>query len=62
MKLSHIKDYEFTTKNGSTVKVKIEAETKNLCKGDLEEILHEYAACTHNFYLSLGRKITGDDQ
>lgn len=62
MKLSHIKDYKFTTKNGSTVKVKIEAEVENLCKGDLGEILNEYATCTHNFYLSLGRKITGDDQ
>lgn len=37
-------------------------EVENLCKGDLGEILHEYATCTHNFYLSLGRKITGDDQ
>lgn len=59
--LSHESEYEFKTEKGSKVKVKIQAKIEDLCKEDLEEILHEYAACTHNFYLKLGKKIAGND-
>lgn len=57
LELSYEKIYELQTKHGSTVNVKIEAKIKDLRKEDLEEILHEYAMYTHNFYLSLGKKI-----
>ncbi len=60
MELSHRSEYVFQVGKGSKVEVKIEAKIKDLNKSDLEEILHEYASCTHNFYLSLGRKIVGD--
>lgn len=57
-KLSHEKTYELQAKNGSKVNVKIEAKIENLRKEDFEEILHEYAMYTHNFYLSLGKTLT----
>lgn len=62
MGLSYENKYEFQAEKGSKVEVKIEVEIKDLCKEDWEEILHEYASCTHNFYLSLSRKIAGYDQ
>lgn len=55
------KTYEFQTKKNSKVEVKIEAKIDDLHKEDLEEILHEYAVRSHNFYLSLGKKIAGMD-
>lgn len=57
MDLLNTSKYEYQSHNGSKVKVKIEAEIKELHKEDLEEILHEFAIRTRNFYLSLGRKI-----
>ena len=56
----HKQKYEFQTEQGSMVEVKIEARIKRVNRTDLEEILHEFASCTHNFYLSLGRKISND--
>lgn len=61
MDFSNIKTYEYQAKNGSKVEVKIETKIRDLCKEDLEEILHEYASCTHNSYLSLAKKIASDD-
>lgn len=58
MELSHKKKYEFQADKGSKVEIEIEAKIKDMDKADLKEILHEVAAYTHNFYLSLGRKIT----
>ena len=52
---------EFQTENGSKVEVKIETKIKDLKKEDLEEILHKFAACSNQFYLSLGKKIAGKD-
>lgn len=52
--------YEFEAGEGSKVEVKIEAKIKELNKADREEILHEFASCTHNFYLGLGRKIADE--
>lgn len=54
------KRYEFETKNGSKVEIEIKAKIKEMSIGDTEGILHETAICTHNFYLSLGRKIAGE--
>ncbi len=56
----HKQKYEFQTEQGSMVEVKIEARIKRVDRTDLEEILREFASCTHNFYLSLGRKISND--
>ncbi|MEY8396150.1 hypothetical protein AALB64_15270 [Lachnospiraceae bacterium 45-P1] len=61
MELSHKKEYEFQTRGGSKIKLEIEAKIKDVNKTDLEDILHEVARCTHNFYLSLGRKISSDN-
>lgn len=61
MSLFHEKKYEFQAKNGSKVEIEIEAKIEEMSKDDLEEILHETAMHTHNFYLSLGRKIAGID-
>lgn len=58
MELSHKKEYEFQTDGGAKTKLEIEAKIKDVNKTDLENILHEVASCTHNFYLSLGRKIS----
>lgn len=60
--LSHEKLYEFQAEKGSKVEVKIETKIKDLCKSDLEGILHEYARCTHNFYLSLGKTLAGQNE
>ncbi len=62
MALSNLKIYEYQAKNGSKVEVKIETKIRDLHKEDLKEILHEYASCTHNSYLSLAKKIVNDDQ
>lgn len=59
--ISHEKSYEFQVEKGSKVEVKIETKIEDLCKSDLEDILHEYARCTRNFYLSLGKMIAGID-
>lgn len=61
MDLFHEKKYEFQTKNGSKVEIEIEAKIEEVSKNDLEDILRETAMYTHNFYLSLGRKIAGID-
>ncbi len=53
--------YEFQTENGSKGEVKIETKITDLKKENLEEILHEFAVCSRQFYLSLGRKIAGKD-
>ncbi len=57
-KLFHKKKYEFETKQGDKVKVKIEAKIEKTDKTALKEILHELAKCEHDFYLSLGREIS----
>lgn len=59
--ISQEKIYELEARKGSKVEVRIEAKIKDLQKEDLEEILHEYAMYTHNFYLSLGQKIADHD-
>ena len=59
--LSYENEYQFQTEKGSKVAVKIETKIEDLCKEDLEEILHEYVIRTRNFYLSLGKKIAGMD-
>ena len=59
MVLSHKSKYEFQTEKGSKVELEIEAKIKEMDSADLEGILHKVASCTHNFYLSLGRKISG---
>ena len=61
--MSYERKYEFQTERGAKVEVKIEAKIKDLHEGqeELEEILHRFAASTHNFYLDLGRKIAGQD-
>ena len=41
--------------------MKIETKITDLKKENLEEILHEFAVCSRQFYLSLGRKIAGKD-
>lgn len=61
MKISHKKKYEFQTDRGSKAEITIEAKVEDVGRNDVENILHEAAICTHNFYLSLGRKITGKD-
>lgn len=61
MELTHEKEYEFETEKGSKVKVKVEAKIEELSKEDLEEILHEFAIRSRNFYLSLGREIADCD-
>ena len=58
MDLLHKRKYEFQTEKGSKVELEIEAKIKEMDSTDLEEILHEVAGRTHNFYLSLGRKIS----
>lgn len=55
--LFHRKNYKFHTEQGTEVEITVEAKIKDVNKRDLENILHEVARCTHNFYLSLGRKI-----
>ena len=60
MELSYKKNYEFQTGKGSKGEIEIEAKIKDIDRIDLEEVLHEVAICTHNFYLSLGRKIVDD--
>ena len=59
--INHSKKYEFQLEKGTSAEVKIEAKIKSLNKADLEEILHELAICTHNFYLSLGKEISIKD-
>ena len=54
--------YEFQVGGGSKVKLVIEAEIQDMNKNDLEDIIHETAICTHNFYLGLGKEITSSDQ
>ncbi len=51
------KKYHFKSEKGTDVEVSIAAEIKDLNKNDLQEILHEYAVSTHNFYLNLGKEI-----
>ena len=58
--LKHRKTYKFQMGNGTKSEVEIETKIEDLDKADLEEILHEFATCTHNFYLSLGKRITDD--
>ena len=59
--INHSQKYEFQLEKGTSVEVKIEAKIKRLNKANLEEILHEFAICTHNFYLSLGKEISIKD-
>ncbi|MCM1246458.1 MAG: hypothetical protein NC293_12525 [Roseburia sp.] len=56
------KEYNFTTEKGSEVKVKIEVKIEKLSEGDVEDILHEYAIRSRNFYLDLGREISCKNQ
>lgn len=51
------KEYVIEVKSGSKVYITIKVKIENLHNTDLEEILHEYAVCTHNFYLDLANKI-----
>ncbi|MBS5632051.1 MAG: hypothetical protein KHX45_24765 [Clostridiales bacterium] len=51
------KKYDFAAKNGSEVKIEIAVEIENLDCNDMQEILHEYALRTRNFYLSMGNEI-----
>ncbi|RKJ18387.1 hypothetical protein D7X48_18070 [bacterium D16-50] len=60
--LCHKKKYEFRVAGGSVAEIEIEAKIKDVSKNDLEDILHEVATCTHNFYLSLDREIADVDQ
>ena len=55
--LNSSKTYQYTCENGTNVNISITAEIKDLNKNDLQEILHEYAISTHNFYLNLGKEI-----
>lgn len=59
--MDYSQKYDFQLKEGTTVEVKIEAKVKSLNKADLEEILHEFASCAHNFYLNLGKEISIKD-
>lgn len=57
MNLSNKKKYEFQA-GGSKVQLEIEVKIQDVDKEDMEDILHEVASCTRNFYLDLGKKIT----
>lgn len=60
MELLSKKEYEFQAGGGSKVRLEIEAKIREVNKEDIEDILHEVAICTHNFYLGLGKKIVKD--
>lgn len=61
MELLNKKKYVFQVGRGSKVQLKIEVKIQEVNKEDMEDILHEVASCTHNFYLDLGKKIASDD-
>lgn len=52
-----VRTYYIETENGTKVELKMVAEIKDLSKSDLEEILHEVATSSRNFYLDLGNEI-----
>ena len=53
----HSRSYEFTAKNGTAIKLTINAEVENAHKDDVQEILADFAIKSRNFYLSLGEAI-----
>lgn len=55
--LNRTKTYDFVCSGGSTLKVVISAEIKDLNKSDLQELLHEFANAHKSFYLGLGNEI-----
>lgn len=54
------KIYKFQASRGSKVQLEIEVKIQELNKEDMEDILHEVASCSHNFYLDLGKKIAAE--
>lgn len=61
MELLNKKKYKFQARRGSKMKLEIEVKIQELNKEDMEDILHEVASCSHNFYLDLGKKIASDN-
>ena len=61
MELLNKKKYKFQAGRGSKVQLEIEAKIQEVKKEDMEDILHEVASCTHNFYLDLGKKIASEN-
>ena len=61
MELLNKKKYEFQAGRESKVQLEIEVKIQEVNKEDMEDILHEVASCTHNFYLDLGKKIASEN-
>ncbi|WP_302327647.1 hypothetical protein [Enterocloster lavalensis] len=55
--MNHSRSYEFIAKNGTVIKLTINAEVENAHKDDVQEILADFAIKSRNFYLSLGEAI-----
>ena len=51
------KQYKLELNNSSEIDVNISVNIKALNRKDFEDILTEYAKCTHNFYLYLAEHI-----
>jgi aspartate carbamoyltransferase regulatory subunit len=55
--LHYEKKYQYDSPHGSNTEITMTANIKNLNKDDLQEIVHEFASRTHNFYICLGNEI-----
>lgn len=55
--LNFTKKYQYQSPNGSDTEIIITANIENSDKDDLQDILHNFASHTRNFYISLGNEI-----
>lgn len=55
--LNFKKKYQYESPNGSNTEITMTANIKNLNKDDLQNIVHEFASSSHNFYIRLGNEI-----